>query len=272
MTTQHLTRAAAFPRLSVRTAVLIALVVFACLVAFTGVFQANNFDSDTIRAGALATLRGDNPYRDAGGDGLSAYFNPPHSVFVYPLMLASGTIYVLSLVLVVALAVQVFENDWLALYVASPAFIVHGIGANNLGLQVGVLGVVCLWLARERQDWTGAALIAFGYGLLLIKPQVGLGIVALHGVWLLWRRDGRLLLRVMAIGALWFVVLPTVVNRTIWLDWWRDVVSNRLLDPVGDVRIDPETDMEPFINKWGFVGTLLLTLVSVAAWWERRDD
>lgn len=255
---------------------MIALLVLALVVAFTGIFQANSFDSDTIRSGTLTTLRGGNPYRDPDGS-LSAYFNPPHSVFVYPLMLGSGTVSLLTLVLSVALAVYVFQNPWLALYVATPAFIVHGIGANNLGLQVGVLGVVALWWARDRRDWLGAFLTAWGYGLLLVKPQMGLCIVVLHVLWSIWQRRPRLLLHVAGICLIWFVLLPTLIGllaggRLPWLDWWQEVVAKRLLDPVPDVRINPETDMEPFRNKWGLPGAIVLSAISVAVWWERRRD
>lgn len=263
------------PTKAVLSLALVALCVAAFLIAFTDIFQANTFDSDTLRAGAIATLHGDNPYRDA--DGLSAYFNPPHSVYAYPLMLGPRAIYLLSLVLIVALAVYVFDNPWLALYVATPAFIVHGIGANNLGLQVGVLGVVALWLAQEREGWLGAALTAWGYGLLLIKPQVGLGMVVLHLLWLLWQGRARLFLMTAGVGVMWFLLLPTLIgllagNRLLWLDWWRDVVQNRLIHPVPDIRIDPNSDMEPFINKWGIPGAVALTLLSAAVWWEQQRD
>ncbi len=235
------------------------------MFAYSGIFVSNDTDWSNVRHGPMSMLRGENPYVEVNGD-KNATFNPPQTLIVaFPWIFGSKQVYVLMMLAGLGVLVVVTQRWLLTAYLVTPPFLVHVLAATNVGFQVGTLGMASLWLAQSKKGWQQTLLITWGYGLLLVKPQLGAAVVALHFFRFVCQ-DKQAVLRLIVLCGLVFFVLPTLIglvasggSRWLWYDWVKEV----LLRNRNDFPMPYDTRLDSFVKRFGPVAAGLLTLLSV---------
>ncbi|MCL4875038.1 MAG: hypothetical protein KJ064_00190 [Anaerolineae bacterium] len=236
------------------------------MLAYSGLFRVNSFDWSQIRRGPVEILQGRNPYIPSEED-YRGTFNPPHLLVVgQPWILGSVQIWVLTMVLSVGLLATATRRPILGSYLLMAPFLIHTLASGNIGLQSGALALALLWVVQGQSGWRTAFLTAWAYGLLTVKPQMSAMIVVLHFAWLVIRQSADLK-KIILCTILLVLVVPTLIGlctgavfqgqpRVVWYDW----VDGVFFRDYDRVNVDTEGDFEPFINKFGAVGALLLSL------------
>lgn len=246
--------------------VLIAFVfgIAALVFAFSGLFQTNDYDWVQIHRGPAMALNGENPYPPP-----SQTFNPPHLTVVgFPWIYGPVQVYVLMFLLSVGFLVIVTRRIVLVAYVLTPAFLIHVLAPGNIGLTIGALGMGTLWAVHQQGHKTiwSALAIAYAYGLLTTKPQLGGIVVLLHFLWLFKYYPMRFIIQTAILSVLLILVVPTLIGlvsgvvfqgeaRLIWLDWIDGLTSGNKVESLRDTGGADQV----IYNRFGPVGALFMS-------------
>lgn len=186
-----------------RRALLGFLFGLAVMSAVVSVFQVNRFDFDNMARGVRLLLSGVDPW--APSTRIPHFYNPPFSVlFLWPMLFITPKI-VLAIGGALLIAFAFHRRAWAGLAWFLTNSFLYLVAAG--GIDMFVIGGGCLALDfgdRRFSTRTGLLLRALGYGLLLVKPQGGIFIVALY---LLTRKDWRGVLLSALIYGLPFLAL-----------------------------------------------------------------
>jgi hypothetical protein len=178
-----------------------------CLLMLLAVriFVVNHYDFDNMQRGIRLLLQGVNPWTPATR--IPDFYNPPFAVlFLWPMLFATPKIY-LVLGGGALFAFAFYQRAWVALAWFATNTVLWLIAAG--GIDMFVIGVgLLLLLAGDNpsQKWLGLFWRVLAYGLLMVKPQGGVFIVALY---ILTRRDWKgLLLSIFIYGVLFLPLYP----------------------------------------------------------------
>jgi hypothetical protein len=162
---------------------------FGCLILLAAVriFVVNSYDFDNMQRGVRLILSAVNPW--AAATRLPDFYNPPFAViFLWPMLFATPRVY---LVLGGALlfGFVFYQRAWVALAWFATNTLLLLLAAGGIDMFV-VGGGLLLLLAGDRlyAKRRGLLLRVLAYGLLLVKPQGTIFIVALY---ILTRRDWK---------------------------------------------------------------------------------
>ena len=231
---------------SARAALGFALGLLLMFVA-TRVFVVNSFDFENMRRGVQLLLAGVNPW--APLTQIAHYYNPPHAVlFLWPMLFATPWVF-LSIGAACMFAFVFYQRAWAALAWFATNSVLFLIAAGAMDMFLMGAGMLLL-LAGDRAYATkrGLAFRVLAYGLLMVKPQGGIFIVALY---VLTRRDWKgALVSFIAYGLLFLPLYP---------DWVRVIVY----DP-------PLSQTEATHTLWARYGLPAATLISLAALVSRK--
>ena len=106
------------------------------------------------------------------------------------------------------------------IYLFRPTFLTFLVGQMEILLLLGLVGAAWLW---ERGMWLRGGLLS---SVLLIKPQIGLPLLALVGVWLLARRRWAGLAG-MGLGALALFALGAIFDVG-WVGRWLSIGQGKV--------------------------------------------
>jgi hypothetical protein len=183
----------------------------AILLAVMNFFPVNNFDFDNIQRGVSALTAGGNPW--AAETRLQHFYNPPFSVlFLWPLLFATPKLIIaLGGALLIALIFHL--KSWVAFAWFMTNSFLFVLATGSIDMYVVGAGLLLLLAGDNeslRSNVSGLALRVLAYGMLMVKPQGGLFIVALY---ILWRRDWKGLLGSLILYGLFFARLyPDWIN------------------------------------------------------------
>ena len=218
------------------------------MLAIVHVFIVNSFDFENMQRGVRLVLSGVNPW--AVETRIPHFYNPPFAVlFLWPMLFATPKVY---LVMGGALlcAFVFYQRAWAALaWFATNTFL--WLVASG-GIDMFVIGAgLFLLIAGDRSEnqWNSTFWRVLGYGILMVKPQGGLFIVALY---ILMRRDWK--------GLLISVFVYLILFLPLYPDWLRVLLT----DPPGAQTVASHT----LLAKFGpaAAGTVVLLVMTARKW------
>lgn len=217
------------------------------MFAATRVFLVNSYDFENMQRGMRLLISGVNPWGPATR--IPDFYNPPHSIlFLWPMLFLSPKA-LLVLGTACMFAFVFYHRAWVALAwfaTNSALWVIAAGGVDMIVIGAGLL----LLLAGDNLYPTrrGLALRVLAYGLLLVKPQGGLFIVALY---LLTRIDWKgAVASMLMYGLLFSPLLPS---------WFTAV----LYDP-------PLAQTEAAHTLWAGFGLPLALVVAIGVLIARR--
>ena len=217
------------------------------MLVATRVFQVNSYDFANLQRGVQTLLSGVNPW--AAETRILDYYNPPFAVlFLWPTLLTTPQVF-LSLGAGCLFAFVFYHRAWVALSWFATNTALWLIAAGGVDMFLIGAGLILL-LAGDKVYTTkrGLAFRVLAYGLLLVKPQGGVFIVALY---VLTRLDWK--------GALVSFIVYGVLFLPLYPDW----VNVILRDP-------PLAQTEATHTLWARFGPIAAALVAVGAILSRK--
>jgi hypothetical protein len=214
------------------------------MTAIVQVFQINHFDFNNMQRGVQLIFSGVNPW--AVETRIPHYYNPPFAIlFLWPMLFATPKIY---LVLGGALlfAFVFYRKAWVAFAWFATNTFLWLVSAGGIDMFVIGAGLLLLIAAdHSRKKWLITLLRVLAYGILLVKPQGGMFIVAFY---ILLRRDW--------LGTLIALVVYGLPFLSLYPDWIHVILS----DPPLAQTVASHTLLEKF-GPWlaGMVAVLVLT-------------
>ncbi len=179
------------------------------MFAIVRVFSVNSFDFNDLQRGFRLLLSGVNPW--SVQPHIPNFYNPPFAVlFMWPMLFASPQIY---LVLGGALlfAVVFYQRAWVGLAWFATNTMLWVLASGGIDLFVIGAGLMLLFIGDKKYNSKfGLICRVMGYGLLMVKPQGAIFIVALY---ILLRRDWKgLLVSLFVYGVLFIPLYPSWLN------------------------------------------------------------
>jgi hypothetical protein len=217
------------------------------MLVATRVFLVNPFDFNNMRRGVELLSSGVSPW--AAQSRIPDFYNPPFAVlFLWPMAFATPQAY-LSIGAACLFAFVFYHRAWVALSWFATNTVLWLIAAGGVDMFLVGAGLLLL-LAGDRTYTTkrGLALRVLAYGLLMVKPQGGVFIVALY---ILTRLDWK--------GALISFVIYGVLFLPMYPDWIYVITH----DP-------PLAQSEATHTLWGRYGPTFAVLVAMGATVSRR--
>jgi hypothetical protein len=221
----------------------------AIMIVAVQIFHINSDDFEIYQSGTGQLIRGLNPW--VGGTKVDGFFNPPFSVlFLWPvlilpqkLLLAAGGALLVTFVF--------YTKAWVALAWFGTNLLLWLFAAGSLDMFLMGGGLLLLIAGdRDIEGLRGLVLRVLAYGMLMVKPQGGLFIVA---IFILLRRDWRgLLVSFLLYGALF---------TPFYGDWLRVILN----DPPLSQTVLTQTIYAQFGLT---IAVIIAILILIARRWE----
>ena len=211
------------------------------------IFVVNSFDFENMQRGIRLILSGVNPWIPETR--IAHFYNPPFAVlFLWPMLFATPQLY---LVIGGALlfAFVFYHEAWVALAWFATNTVLWLMAAGGIDMFVIGAGLLLL-LAGDTsyEKWQGLVWRVLAYGLLMVKPQGSIFIVAFY---ILTRRDWKGLL------------ISAIVYGMLFLPLYPDWLYVLLHDP-------PLAQTEATHTLWAKFGPLVASVIALAALLARR--
>lgn len=183
------------------------------MYAATRVFLVNSYDFENMQRGIRLLTSGVNPWGPASR--IPDFYNPPHSaLFLWPMLFLSPKAF-LALGSACLFAFVFYHRAWVALAWFATNTALWLIAAGGVDMFVIGAGLLLL-LAGDTlyPSKRGLALRVLAYGLLMVKPQVGLFIVLLY---LVTRIDWKgAVISLFLYGVLFTPLIPSWVAAVLY--------------------------------------------------------
>lgn len=221
----------------------------AIMLVAVQIFHFNSYDFEIYRSGAGQLVRGLNPW--VGGTQVDGFFNPPFSIlFLWPVLVLPQ-----KLLLAVGGALLVtfvfYTKAWVGLAWFGTNLLLWLFAAGSVDMFL-IGGGLLLLIAGDRDfdGLRGLVLRILAYGMLMVKPQGGLFIVA---IFILLRRDWR--------GLVISILLYGIPFASFYGDWLRVILS----EPPLSQTVETKT----IYAQFGLIVAVIIALfVLVARRWE----
>src|SRR5689334_19435547 len=178
---------------------------FGLMLLAVRIFVVNHYDFDNIKRGLRLILQGVNPW--APETRIPDFYNPPFAVlFLWPMLFATPKVY-LVLGGAMLFAFVFYHRAWVALAWFATNTVLWLIAAGGIDMFLIGAGLLLL-LAGDNAFNKRSGLVwrMLAYGLLMVKPQGGIFIIALY---VLTRRDWKgPLLAILVYGVLFLPLYP----------------------------------------------------------------
>jgi len=134
-------------------------------------------------------------------------------------------------------SVQYLLPTLAGVFIFRPAMVTLRNGQNGALFLFILVAIGLLW---QRERWfSGGFFLSF----LLLRPNTGLPLVGMIGLWLLLTHNGRAIGGIFSGGA--FILIISQIMSPLWIDAWMGVGNNKLFNTFG---------YHP--SLWGLVGLL----------------